>query len=85
MDKLERLTKEALDDAGLAYIQDGEKGKHGATKHLDFFLPDQGVYIEVCAAYTPRKIEQASRAENVIILQGYKSVLLFCKYLGTNK
>lgn len=72
-DPIERIVYESLEGA----IMDGTPGMHGATKHLDFYLPEHDIYIECCAAYTPRKIEQASRAENVIIIQGKKAAEYF--------
>ncbi len=62
-------------------IQDGEKGKHGETKHLDFYLPDEDVYIECCAYHAPRKIEQLSRVDNCILVQGQKAANYFSKAL----
>lgn len=71
---LERIIYDALD---CEVIVDGTLGKHGATKHLDFYCPDADVYIEVSAAYTPRKIKQLSRADNVIYIQGKKACQFF--------
>lgn len=79
---LERLLQDALNAASIKYIKDGTKGQHGATKHLDFYLPDHDVYIEVCAYHTPRKVEQTSRADNVILLQGKEAVELFSRMIA---
>lgn len=76
-DPLEQLMQDGLNAAKIKYIRDGTKGQHGVTKHLDFYLPEYDVYIEVCAYHTPRKVEQCSRADNVILLQGKKAVKLF--------
>ncbi len=76
-DPLEKIIYDLLLNKKIVVIRDGEKGKHGATKHLDFYIPDNDVYIEVAAAYTTRKIEQLSRGENVIYVQGKKAVKFF--------
>lgn len=75
MDKLEQKISDILPESA---IKDGTKGMHGVTRHLDFYVPERDVYIEVSAAYTPRKIEQLSRAENVIYIQGEKAVDFIC-------
>jgi hypothetical protein len=74
--------QDALNLARIEYIKDGANGHHGKTKHLDFYLPEFDVYIEICAYYTARKIEQASRVDNLILLQGRKAVELFAQKIS---
>lgn len=42
--------------------------------HLDFFLPDFNVYIEVKRYHTPRIADQLQRAPDIIIIQGGASM-----------
>lgn len=83
MNPLETTVYKALQSVGANVKVDGTPGEHGATKFLDFMLPDEDVYIEVCAYHTPRKVEQMSRAENIILIQGKKAVEYFAALFKT--
>lgn len=52
------------------------------TNALDFFLPKYNVFIEVCRFYSPRKIKQMERQDNVILIQGLEGVMAFVKLIG---
>lgn len=65
-DPMERIIEAALLDAGIEFKMD----HGGGTRHrLDFELAN-GVAIEVKRFHSPRAIEQLSRVENVIFVQG---------------
>ena len=71
---MEQRIAAALDAAGLEYRTDFE----GAVpEHLDFYLPTFGVFIEVKGGHSFRISNQMTRAANVVVLQGEKSVELF--------
>lgn len=66
-DPMEQIIEQALIDASIRYLTD--KGGQNPT-HLDFYLPDWDVHIEVKRMHSDRIAEQMSRAENVIAAQG---------------
>ena len=72
-DDLERRVGEALGKARIRFIHESQ----GSGANLDFLLPDQDICIEVKRFDTPRVIDQLKRKENIILLQGRKSVSLF--------
>ena len=74
IDPIEKIIATALDNAGIEYILDGEAPKN-VTHNFDFYIPNFCIHIEVSAYYTPRKIEQLSRAEHVIYVQGRAAAL----------
>jgi hypothetical protein len=72
-DFLEEYIARALDDAGITYT---------THQRLDFYLPAYGVYIEVKQYHSPRADAQLASQEDIILLQGKKSVDLFIKLLN---
>lgn len=68
-DPLELAVKDALDEAGVVYLDETENGKG-----LDFYLPGAEVYIEIKGGTSPRVLDQMKRDHNVIVVQGRKSV-----------
>lgn len=68
-DPMEVMMRSALTDAGIRFLEDGEN-----PVHLDFFLPDFDLHIEVKQFHTERVAEQMSRAPNVIVAQGREAV-----------
>ena len=66
-DPVERIIANALTNARMVFQHERE------PERLDFYIPVHNVFIECARQYTPRKIEQASRAENVIIVQGLEA------------
>lgn len=72
-DPLEKIIFYALAERKIMTVIDGA----GDTKALDFYLPDEDVYIEATAYYTARKIEQASRVNNLILIQGKRAAEFF--------
>src|SRR3546814_11907061 len=67
-DPVEEIIASALTQARIRFVHESEA--KGECRGLDFYLPDHDLFIEVTAYYTPRKIEQLSRAPNVILIQG---------------
>jgi hypothetical protein len=66
---MEAAIRSALSDAGIRFVEDGNN-----PAHLDFYLPDFDLYIEVKQFHTDRISEQMSRAPNVIVAQGREAV-----------
>ena len=54
----------------------------GNNQRLDFFLPDHDVYIEVKQYRSDRVNNQLKLHENIILLQGKKSVKFFKELLN---
>ena len=79
-DPIEKIIAVALDSAGIRYVLDGDAPK-SLTHNLDFYIPDFGIHIEVSAYYTARKIEQLSRADSVIYVQGRAAANAFAQLL----
>lgn len=70
-DPLEDAIEAALKEAGIRYVRD----RDGLVpSHLDFYLPDADVYIEVKRFHSDRIGGQMARAENVIAVQGLRAV-----------
>lgn len=76
---MERPIAEALKAAGIFYRHDME----GNTKGLDFHLADHGLYIECKQFPTPRSEGQLERDENIILIQGRKSMEFFVSLLAS--
>lgn len=70
-DPLEQMIAVALDNAGIKYFTDYE-GKSPAN--LDFFLPDLDIYLEIKSGHSKRISKQMTRHQNIIAIQGQKSV-----------
>ena len=75
-DPLEQKIAAALDESGIRYRHETEGGQR-----LDFYLPDFDTYIEVKRFHSPRIAQQTETQDNIIVLQGVKSVELFIKLL----
>jgi hypothetical protein len=84
-DPCEQIVRNALRLAGITFLEEEDN-----ETRLDFFIPssdpharkEHGVHVEVCRFYTPRKVEQCSRAENVILIQGVNAARLFANALA---
>ena len=70
-DRIELIVQVALDRSGIVYTRDDHRSG------LDFYLPKHGVYIECKQFHTVRSIEQLSRANNIILIQGIEAAILF--------
>lgn len=62
-DPVEEEIEMALELAGIKY-------ERHHPSNLDFYLPAEGIFIECKQFHTPRAIEQMSREQNVILVQG---------------
>lgn len=78
-DNLEKSIAEILTSKGIRFIH--ESYSNGVNQRLDFFLPDHYVYIEVKKFHSDRIIEQLKSQENVIVIQGRKSIEFLKKIL----
>lgn len=72
-DFLEESVGNTLQVADIRFIHESES----ASQTLDFYLPDHGVYIEVKQYYSDRTSRQLQTKDEVIVLQGKKSVAFF--------
>jgi len=76
-DGLEKMVAGALNDAGIEFIHESES----KDLKLDFYLPSFDVYIEVKRFHADRIERQMSSKDNVIAIQGIKSVEFIIKYI----
>lgn len=79
-DPLEQYIADSLTRAGIDFIHESQNDQ--ATKCLDFYLPDHGVYLEIKGGHSNRIAGQMARDFNVIAIQGVKSVDFICKLLS---
>lgn len=70
-DELEEKVGQALQEANILFTK---------NQRLDFFLPDFNVFIEVKKYHSDRSPSQLASEENVILLQGAKSISFFANY-----
>lgn len=80
-DHLEENIGLALDSANIEFVHESEN--HAQV--LDFYLPKQDVYIEVKQFHAQRISRQMESAENVIALQGKKSVDFFIEKINSQE
>lgn len=71
-DHLEKRIAQSLDECGIEYVHESENKE----QILDFYLPFFDVYIEVKQFHSDRIAKQMSSKDNVIAVQGVKSVEL---------
>jgi hypothetical protein len=77
-DPVETLLERGFDAAGILYRRaDTKKGRH-----IDFFLPELDIYVEVKRYHTPRTTEQMARVPDIIVIQGMKAAATFVKMIG---
>lgn len=77
-DPLEQVVAHALDEAGIFYTTDYEGG---VSQHLDFYLPDFSLYLEIKGGHSPRIADQMGRVPSVIAVQGLTAVNFLVKLL----
>jgi hypothetical protein len=75
LDPVEGIIAGALTTAGIGYRTPAENG-------LDFDVYEFGIYIECKRFYSARAVEQCSRADNVILIQGLKAASVFAMLLN---
>lgn len=77
-DPVEQVIAEALRDNSIEFLHDSQ----GGTMNLDFYLPDQGIYIECKRFHSQRIDEQMSRVKNIIAIQGMAAAEFFSQHFG---
>jgi hypothetical protein len=80
-DHLEKKVAEALDEVGIDFVHESENKE----QVLDFYLPFFDVYIEIKQFHADRISNQMSSKDNVIAVQGTKSVNLLVTMLLRSK
>ena len=80
-DHLEKKVSEALDEVGIEFVHESENKEQA----LDFYLPFFDMYIEIKQFHTDRISKQMSSKDNVIAVQGTKSVNLLVTMLLRSK
>lgn len=73
-DELEAMVYHALMERHIEF-------KMTNTARLDFYLPNQDIYIEVKRMFSPHIADQCKRVQNIIVLQGLDAVSAFCNLL----
>jgi len=68
-----------LKKKGIKYVH--ESFRNGINQRLDFYLPDFDVYIECKQMSSDRTIDQLASQDNVIVIQGKKSIEFLEKIL----
>lgn len=76
-DPVETMLERGLDAAGIRY-----RRADTGPRHLDFYLPDLDIYIEVKQFHTPRTAKQMERVPDIIVIQGIKAAAQFVKMIG---
>lgn len=79
-DFLEKEIASTLDNIGIKYIHESQNNKSS----LDFYIPKHDVYIEVKQYHTDRVLSQLRQKENVILVQGKKSLQFFKNMLSND-
>ena len=75
-DHLEAEIGALLTERGIRFIHESQ----GAA--LDFYLPDYDIYLEVKQFYSERVIKQLALHDNVILIQGRRSIAVVRALLG---
>ena len=71
-DNLELRIADLLNSKSIKFVHEGYK--NGINQRLDFYLPDHDIYIEVKKFHTERVLKQLESQDNIILVQGDKSV-----------
>jgi len=71
-DNLELRIADLLNSKCIKFVHEGYK--NGINQRLDFYLPDHDIYIEVKKFHTDRVLKQLESQDNIILVQGDKSV-----------
>lgn len=76
-DELEKEVAETLLKVGVKF----NHASNTPNQRLDFYLLDYDIFIEVKKFHSERSNSQLSSQDNIILIQGRKSVELFCTLL----
>ena len=79
-DHLEKKVAEALEEVGIEFIHESESKEQA----LDFYLPSFDVFIEIKQFHADRISRQMLSKDDVIAVQGMKSVNLLVEMLLRN-
>ena len=79
---LEQIVERSLIASGTKYHTEFDADN---ITGLDFYLPQQDIYLEVKAMHSERISEQMSRASNVIAVQGKQAVEWFASLIRSRK
>lgn len=77
-DPVEMLIAEALTEMGVRFIHESEDKER--TKGLDFLVPKWGAYIECKRLHSARSLEQLTRDDNIILIQGMTAARMFSAF-----
>ena len=69
-DPLEKDIAFLLTNLNIKFVHESEE----KSQRLDFYLPDFDIYIEVKQYHTDRVNEQLKSKDNIILIQGKKSI-----------
>lgn len=76
-DPVELLLAEQLSNLGIPFVHESQR----PGQRLDFYLPDQNIFIECKRFHTPRTNDQIMDLTNVVLIQGMEAVVGFCNLL----
>lgn len=76
---MERIVELGLRRRNIPFETDQDGG---TASGLDFYLPLEGIAIEVKRFHSPRIAEQMSREKNVIAIQGEEAARFFQRILS---
>lgn len=79
-DPLEKIIENILIKNNIKF--EHEKKFENIDIRLDFYLPDYDIFIEVKKFHSERTSKQLKVFENIILVQGKKSVTFLEKYLN---
>lgn len=77
-DPVERVVAEALEVAGVAFVDERDPSSMG----LDFYLPALDTHIEVKRFHTDRVLEQMKRSQNIIVIVGIDAARSFAQLIN---
>ncbi len=83
-DPVERIIFDALTDADIPFLMDGDVG-YKMAERLDFkVMVDPVIFIECKQFHTPRSNEQLTRSPNIILIQSIASAKFFADMIRKN-
>ena len=77
-DPIEMMIADGLALAGIRFVHESDN----KSQNLDFYLPDDDVYIECKQFPTDRTSAQIGGYPNVIVIQGRKAARKFCELIA---